>query len=101
MIEPSFPVFVFTPVGVTWTGLRELIRKVQHLHADLTLITDKGNREAAALHSRSIVLPVALKEFYTPIPYIIPAQLFAAYLAAEKGLNPDQPRTLSKVTRTL
>ena len=37
----------------------------------------------------------------TPIPYIVPAQLFAAHLAAQKGLNPDQPRTLNKVTLTL
>jgi len=38
---------------------------------------------------------------YTPIPYIVPAQLFAAHLAEQKGLDPDQPRTLSKVTKTL
>jgi glucosamine--fructose-6-phosphate aminotransferase (isomerizing) len=37
----------------------------------------------------------------TPIPYIVPAQLFAACLAAQKGLNPDAPRTLHKVTLTL
>jgi fructoselysine-6-P-deglycase FrlB-like protein len=27
--------------------------------------------------------------------------LFAASLAADKGLDPDHPRSLSKVTRTL
>jgi fructoselysine-6-P-deglycase FrlB-like protein len=27
--------------------------------------------------------------------------LFAACLADQKGLNPDQPRTISKVTRTM
>ena len=35
------------------------------------------------------------------IPYIIPAQLFAALLADAKGLDPDAPRSLAKVTRTL
>jgi glucosamine--fructose-6-phosphate aminotransferase (isomerizing) len=44
---------------------------------------------------------VALDELFTPIPYIVPAQLFAACLAEQKGLNPDQPRTISKVTRTM
>ena len=44
---------------------------------------------------------VALDELFTPIPYIVPAQLLAESLAEEKGLNPDQPRALSKVTRTL
>src|SRR6266567_2830870 len=29
-----------------------------------------------------------------------PAQLFANYLALHKGLNPDQPRSLTKITRT-
>jgi glucosamine--fructose-6-phosphate aminotransferase (isomerizing) len=40
-------------------------------------------------------------EFVAPIPYIVPGQLFAALLAEAKGLNPDAPRSLSKVTRTL
>jgi glucosamine--fructose-6-phosphate aminotransferase (isomerizing) len=40
-------------------------------------------------------------DVFTPIPYIVPAQLFAAALAAEKGLNPDHPRTLTKITRTV
>jgi len=31
----------------------------------------------------------------------VPAQLFAGYLAAQKGLDPDTPRTLKKVTLTL
>jgi len=37
----------------------------------------------------------------TPIPYVVPAQIFAACLAAHKGLDPDKPRTLTKVTLTL
>jgi glucosamine--fructose-6-phosphate aminotransferase (isomerizing) len=37
----------------------------------------------------------------TPIPYIVRAQLFAACLADQKGLDPDRPRTLHKVTLTL
>jgi glucosamine--fructose-6-phosphate aminotransferase (isomerizing) len=43
-------------------------------------------------------LPV---DVFTPIPYIVPAQLFAATLAEVKGFDPDRPRGLSKVTRTL
>jgi glucosamine--fructose-6-phosphate aminotransferase (isomerizing) len=48
-----------------------------------------------------ISVPARIAELYTPIPYIIPAQLFAAALAVEKNLDPDRPRSLSKVTRTL
>jgi glutamine---fructose-6-phosphate transaminase (isomerizing) len=42
-----------------------------------------------------------IDEFLAPIPYIVPGQLFAGLLAEAKGLNPDAPRSLSKVTRTL
>jgi len=42
----------------------------------------------------------SLAELLAPIPYIIPGQLFANYLALHKGLNPDQPRSLTKITRT-
>jgi glucosamine--fructose-6-phosphate aminotransferase (isomerizing) len=101
MVEASFPAFLFAPGGVTWPGLREMIEKLIELQAETLLITDAGNREALAFNGRTVVLPVAIPELYTPIPYIIPAQLFAAQLAAAKGLDPDRPRTLSKITRTL
>jgi glucosamine--fructose-6-phosphate aminotransferase (isomerizing) len=54
-----------------------------------------------ACATRLIRLPRKIKEVMTPIPYIIPAQLFAAHLASQKGLNPDQPRTINKVTLTI
>jgi len=47
------------------------------------------------------VIPRRIPDLWTPIPYIIPGQLLAAHLAEAKGLNPDAPRFLKKVTRTL
>ena len=107
MVDPSFPAFLFAPAGVTWEGMREMAVKLDQLKAETLIITDRSNREAAAMRN-AIVLPerIAAKrhrpdELYTAIPYIIPAQLFAACLAEVKGLNPDHPRTISKITRTL
>jgi glucosamine--fructose-6-phosphate aminotransferase (isomerizing) len=101
MVEHSFPSFVFAPAGVAWPGLQETLVKLRNLRAETLVITDESNREASEYGKRVICLPVALPELYTPIPYIVPAQLFAARLAEQKGLNPDEPRTLSKVTKTL
>jgi glutamine---fructose-6-phosphate transaminase (isomerizing) len=108
MVEHSFPVFLFAPAGVTWPSISEMAARVRGLGAETLMITDQSNREAAGKGARAIVIPAKLhrklavpEELYTPLPYIVPAQLFAAHLAAEKGLNPDQPRALSKVTRTL
>jgi glutamine---fructose-6-phosphate transaminase (isomerizing) len=99
MIERSFPVFLFAPPGVTWPGMSEMLDRLEALKAE-TLVISSGThvkREGLA----KIVIPAKPAELFTPIPYIVPAQLLAAYLAQEKGLNPDKPRTLTKVTRTL
>ncbi len=109
MVESAFPAFLFAPSGVTWPGMREMIEKLRGLGAESTVITDLSNRQAAEASSRTIMLPLKLatkgsslpEDVYTPIPYIIPGQLLAAHLAEKKGLDPDRPRTLSKVTQTM
>jgi glutamine---fructose-6-phosphate transaminase (isomerizing) len=101
LVEPNFPVFAFAPPGRTWPSIGETIGKLHGLQAEIVAITDSGNRQAGARATKVIRLPQRVREVLTPIPYIVPAQLFAACLAAQKGLNPDKPRTLSKVTLTL
>jgi len=101
LVEPSFPVFAFAPPGATWPSVSETLQKLHKLHAEIAVITDARNNEAGRLATRVIRLPVRLREELTPIPYVIPAQLMAACLASQKGLNPDEPRTISKVTLTL
>jgi len=101
LVEPNFPVFAFAPPGVTWPSIGETMDRLKGLQAEIVAITDGGNREVDSRATRVIRLPRRMKEVLTPIPYVIPAQLFAACLAEQKGLNPDRPRTLSKVTLTL
>jgi len=81
--------------------MRDMLARLNQLQAETLIITDQSNREAREQHQRAIVVPCEMEELFTPIPYIIPAQMLAARLAFEKGVNPDAPRTLSKVTRTL
>ncbi|MFN2452828.1 MAG: SIS domain-containing protein [Pyrinomonadaceae bacterium] len=99
IVERHFPIMLFAPPGATLTGVKELIERLRELHADSLVITEDAG--VAAMASRSILVPAVANEFLAPIPYIIPAQLFAALLAKAKGLNADAPRSLSKVTRTL
>ncbi len=112
MVERAFPVFIFAPPGPTWKGLSELTGQLQKIGAETLLITDQSHTAAvnqappSSLNQR-LVLPVDLSyaggpaDLYTPIPYIIPAQLLAASLAEVKGLDPDRPRALKKVTQTV
>lgn len=110
MLEASFPAFLFCPPGVTWKPMCELIEKLRSIRAETLLITDASNKYAIDQKGveQPLTVPARLantgalpEDLYTPIPYIIPAQLFAASLAEVKHLDPDRPRTLSKVTQTL
>src|SRR6266850_973671 len=99
MVERHFPVILFAPPGVMLPGVKNLIDRLRELHAETLAIT--SDISVAGSCTRAIVMPREIDEFLAPIPYIIPAQLFAALLAEAKGLDPDSPRSLSKVTRTL
>jgi glutamine---fructose-6-phosphate transaminase (isomerizing) len=107
MVERLFPAFLFAPAGPTWPGIQEMIEKLHGLKAETLTITDRSNPQAATRRALCIDVDLAdagrelPADIWTPIPYIIPAQLLAAHLAEEKGLDPDRPRSLSKVTRTL
>ncbi len=111
MLEAAFPAFLLCPSGVTWKPMCELMEKLKTIKADMLLITDRSNKDvssAPGLDLPPLTIPAMLasqsplpEDLYTPIPYIIPAQLFAASLAEVKRLDPDRPRTLSKVTQNL
>ena len=113
MLDTAFPVFLFTPGGVTFPGLARIMTHLSRIKSEALIITDRSNRAALRAASKNgaaqvICIPQALggkhsrpADLYTPIPYIVPAQLFAACLAEVKGLDPDRPRALSKVTHTL
>ena len=107
LVEQSFPVFVFAPAGVTWPSISAVLDRLQQLKAETLIITDPGNAEARKRAARFLLMPIEPRgngepqDLYTPIPYIVPAQLFAGHLASMKGLNPDSPRTLKKITQTL
>jgi len=99
MVERHFPVMIFAPPGAMLPGVKDLIRRLSELHADTLAIT--ADLDLAGQCTRAVIMPRKIDEFLAPIPYIIPGQLFAALLAEAKGLDPDSPRSLSKVTRTL
>ncbi|MBV9607975.1 MAG: SIS domain-containing protein [Acidobacteria bacterium] len=112
IVEASFPVFMFAPPGVTWPGLAQMLDRLTNLKAETLLITDRSNQPACReANGDSKIMRVRIPtnlatksgvaDLFTPIPYIVPAQIFAACLAEVKGLDPDRPRTLRKITRTL
>ena len=99
LVEPRFPVFLLAQLGPTLKGTRELLTRLKGMGAETLVVSSE--EAACKLATRAIRIPTKIEETLSAIPYIIPAQLFAGLLAASRGLNPDQPRSLTKVTRTV
>jgi glucosamine--fructose-6-phosphate aminotransferase (isomerizing) len=99
LIERDFPIFMLMPPGRTFTDLKKLTGRLRGLRAEIVAFASPSASIPAA--TRLIRVPVSVPEIYTPIPYIVPGQIFAALLAEVKGINPDKPRSLKIVTQTL
>jgi glucosamine--fructose-6-phosphate aminotransferase (isomerizing) len=99
LARPGFPVFAVVPGGTIDQEIIKLLTElVQEEQVELLAISSEGS--ALALANTPVQLPERLPEWITPIPAIIPAQLFCYHLTRAKGYNTEGPRGLSKVTLT-
>ena len=99
MIEGGFPVMAVAPKGRVFDTMLEMLGKLRgEQSAELVVISDE--KRALSLAQSPIPLPAGIPEWLTPIVGIVPAQLFAAHLTLAKGFDPENPRTIFKVTET-
>lgn len=94
---PGFPVLGAASPGPFADDLRALMARLGRARGVEGLAIGGG---LGSEHVRSIDLPEGLPEWAAPIVAIVGAQLFCLHLALAKGLDPDEPRGLRKVTRT-
>jgi len=99
LVERGFPVIVLMPPGKTFKDLKNLVRRLRGLGAETLAVTCAAVKLPEA--TRVIGVPGSIPEIYSPIPYIVPGQLMAEALAQMKGIDPDKPRSLQIVTRTI
>jgi glucosamine--fructose-6-phosphate aminotransferase (isomerizing) len=98
MIGHDFPVLAIAPPGRAQPGMRSLIDNLRDRGAELVVVSDEKSMLDKA--SAKFPVPASLPEELSPVLCAIPIQLLAENLASLKGLNPDSPRGLSKVTET-
>lgn len=99
LVQPGIPVLVLAPEGAAAPGQVELLRDLRERRVDTLVVSDVA--ETRSLGRWSVAVPPGVPEYLRPIVSIVPAQLFAYHLTRARGLDPDQPRYLSKVTRTV
>jgi len=97
-VEAGSPVILVMPSGKAHDDLHDLALELQLRGAELLVISNVS--AALELARTPLPLAVSMPEWLSPIPAIIPGQMLALHLALAKGLDPDLPRGLQKVTRT-
>ena len=98
VVGSGFPAMVVAPTGKMFGTMRDFSLELKARGAELILISDQKDLLAEAITALS--LPEGQPEWLSPIPAVVPGQLFALHLTLVKGNDPDQPQGLQKVTIT-
>ncbi len=95
-VDSLFPVWAITSDDVTLPIVTEAAERIRATGATLVA----SGTSAASIEGADYALPVPVPPLplLSPILSVVPGQLFALALARAKGLDPDEPRGLSKVT---
>jgi glucosamine--fructose-6-phosphate aminotransferase (isomerizing) len=95
LIDEALPLLVFAPRGPAQARLVSLAEELRPLGGRVLLVGPPS------LCGADLVVPEAPHELLDPLCQIQAFYLAAAALAEARGLDPDAPRALAKVTRTL
>src|SRR5690606_23163874 len=97
-IDTQVPVLAAVAHAVGRRTMDQVLPRLAGHGGDLTCV---GTAEAVAGANAGVVLPTGLPEDLSPLLEILPLQQIAHRLAVARGVDPDAPRSLSKVTETL
>jgi len=96
LIEPGFPVVFVCPKDEAHKTLIGNIMEMKARGASIIAVIEEGDEDIKQLADDYVEVPKGIPEVLSPIPFVIPLQLFAYYMAIERGCNPDTPRNLAK-----
>jgi glucosamine--fructose-6-phosphate aminotransferase (isomerizing) len=94
LIEDGYPLLIFATRGPTQASLIELAEEMRGRGARVLLAAPSD------VPSRDLTLPIAATPDLDPIVAIQAFYVMAAKLSEARGMDPDRPRHLSKVTKT-
>jgi glucosamine--fructose-6-phosphate aminotransferase (isomerizing) len=99
MVSQGFPVMIVLPTGKMFPSMMELVQQLsKDLLAELVIISN--SQRALSMAKSPFTITSDVPEWISPMVSIIPAQLFSYHLALAKGHDADQPRSISKITKT-
>ncbi|RLG57012.1 MAG: glutamine--fructose-6-phosphate transaminase (isomerizing) [Hadesarchaea archaeon] len=94
LIERDTPVIAVVPPGASQVRMVGNIEEVKARGATVIAIADES--DDVKEHVDEFIPVPSTEELFSPLTYIIPAQLLAYYMTVERGQDPDRPRSLAK-----
>jgi glucosamine--fructose-6-phosphate aminotransferase (isomerizing) len=98
MLEPDLPLLIVSTGPKPFAEMRDLAARAKAVGAPVLALSDDPGLLASA--DAPVPLAGAAPEWLAPITAVALGQLLALALARARGLNPDAPRGLRKVTLT-
>ena len=98
VLEPGYPILAVAAAGPAVDDVIGVLERCARAGASLVIIS---NDPRAGEIAPTVDFSGDAEEWLTPIPAIIIGQLFSYHLTKIKGLDPEVPRGLRKVTRTV
>jgi len=102
LVSESVPLVVLATVDcaleasvVRYEKTVQLLREMKTQGARVIALANAGDREVAELATDCVEVR-ATTEYLLPIAEVVPLQLFAYFMAVERGVDVDRPRNLSK-----
>jgi len=96
LVEPGFPVVFICPNDDTRKTLIGNIMEMKARGASIIAVVEEGDEEIKSLADDYVEIPKGVPDVISPVPFVIPLQLLAYYMAIERGCSPDTPRNLAK-----
>jgi len=97
-VHEGYPALVIAHHGKVFQDTKQVIERVNSLGADILLISD--DQDLCNQEGFSIQTPSGIPEWISPVVNVIPGQVLGWQLAEYRGMDPDNPRGLKKVTKT-
>ena len=108
-VASGLPCLLFAPDGKAFAPMAKLAERLRALPPQAGK-TGQGGKAALICFAHdaaflagsetAVRIPSAVAEWVSPLVYVVAAQLFTYHLATLKGMDPDSPAGLSKVTQT-
>ena len=95
LIEPAFPTVAISPRDSTYDKMISNIQQIKARDGHVIAIAVEGDDHIKSHVDHAIYVPHTI-DIIQPLLNTIPLQLFAYYVAQERGCSIDKPRNLAK-----